>query len=202
MVTPIEAILSTILGDGRMRTFIAVGISSEVRERIAQIQVELRRGEPDVKWVEPENLHITLKFLGEVSEEKLPGIIEKTRLAASGISRFRVHLWGLGCFPHPKSPRVVWVGVSEGKEELKNLSERIEENVSYLGFAKEKRAFSSHLTIGRVRTPRGRGKLARKIEDGQKRDVGEFPVDKVLVMESQLSSRGPTYKIIEGINLE
>ncbi|MFB0526159.1 MAG: RNA 2',3'-cyclic phosphodiesterase, partial [bacterium] len=88
-----------------MRTFIAVGISSEVREKIAQIQAELRKGEPDVKWVEPKNVHITLKFLGEVSEEKLSGVIEKTRLAASGISHFRVHLSGLGSFPHLKSPR-------------------------------------------------------------------------------------------------
>ncbi|MFQ6084602.1 MAG: RNA 2',3'-cyclic phosphodiesterase, partial [Candidatus Aminicenantia bacterium] len=75
-----------------MRTFIAVEISSEVREKIAQIQVEFKRGDPDVKWVEPKNLHITLKFLGEVGEDKLSGVIEKTRLAVSGISNFKVHL--------------------------------------------------------------------------------------------------------------
>jgi 2'-5' RNA ligase len=185
-----------------MRTFIAVGISSEAREKIAQIQVELRKGDTDVKWVEPKNLHITLKFLGEVSEDKLSGVIEKTKLAASGISNFRVHLSGLGTFPNLRSPRVVWVGVSEGKTELKNLSERIEENLSYLGFAKEKREFSAHLTIGRVRSPRGKGKLAKKIEDLERCDVGEFSVDKVLVMESQLSSKGPTYRIIEEVNLK
>jgi len=185
-----------------MRTFIAVGISSEVREKIAQIQVELREGDPDVKWVEPKNLHVTLKFLGEVGEEKLSGVIEKTKLAASGVSHFRVHLSDLGSFPNFRSPRVVWVGINEGKAELKDLSERIEENLSHLGFAKEKREFSSHLTIGRVRSPRGRGKLVKRIEDGQRCDVGEFFVDKVLVMESQLSSRGPTYRIIEEINLK
>ncbi|MCJ7645372.1 RNA 2',3'-cyclic phosphodiesterase, partial [bacterium] len=119
-----------------MRTFIAVAISSEVREKIAKIQAEFRRGGPDVKWVEPENLHFTLKFLGEVDEDKLLGVIEKTRLGVAGVSSFRVHLSGLGSFPNLKSPRVVWVGVSEGKQELKNLSERIEENLSYLGFAK------------------------------------------------------------------
>lgn len=184
-----------------MRTFIAVGISSEVRERIAQIQVEFKRGDPDVKWVEPKNLHITLKFLGEVSEDKLSGVIEKTRLAVSGISNFKAHLSGLGSFPNPRSPRVVWVGVIEGKEEMKNLSERIEENLSYLGFAKEKREFSAHLTIGRVRSPRGKGKLVKKIEELEKCDLGEFSVDKVLVMESQLSSKGPTYRVVEEVNL-
>jgi len=185
-----------------MRTFIAVGISSEAREKIAQIQAEFRKGDPDVKWVEPKNLHITLKFLGEVGEEKLSGVIEKTSFAVSGISNFRVHLWGLGSFPNLRSPRVVWVGVNEGKTELKNLSERIEENLSYLGFAKEKREFSSHLTIGRVRSPRGRGKLTKKIEDRERYDVGEFSVDRVLVMESQLSSKGPTYRIIKEVNLK
>jgi len=185
-----------------MRTFIAVGISSEAREKIAQIQVELRKGDTDVKWVEPKNLHITLKFLGEVSEEKLSGVIEKTKLAASGISNFRVHLFGLGSFPNLRSPRVVWIGVSEGKTELKNLSERIEENLSYLGFAKEKREFSAHLTIGRVRSPRGKGKLVKKIEELERCDLDEFSMDKVLVMESQLSSKGPTYRIIEEVNLK
>ncbi len=185
-----------------MRTFIAVGISSEVREKIAQIQAEFRKGDPDVKWVEPENLHITLRFLGEVSEDKLSGVIEKIRLATAGISNFRAHIFGLGGFPNLKSPRVVWVGVGEGKEELKNLSERIEENLSYLGFAKEKRGFSAHLTIGRVRSPRKREKLVKKIEELERHDVGEFSVDRVLVMESQLSSKGPTYRIIEEVNLK
>ncbi|NIM03245.1 RNA 2',3'-cyclic phosphodiesterase [bacterium] len=185
-----------------MRTFIAIGISSEVREKIAQIQVEFKKGDPDVKWVEPKNLHITLKFLGEVSEDKLSGVIEKSKLAVSGISSFRVHLWGLGSFPNLRSPRVVWIGVTEGKAELKNLSERIEENLSHLGFAREKREFSAHLTIGRVRSPRSRGKLVKKIEDWERYDLGEFPVDRILVMESQLSSKGPTYRIIEEVNLK
>jgi len=185
-----------------MRTFIAVGISSEVRERIAQIQAEFKKGDADVKWVEPENLHLTLKFLGEVSEEKISGVIEKTRMAAYGISNFRVHLSGFGSFPNLKFPRVVWIGIKEGSEELKNLSERIEENLSQLGFAKEKREFSAHLTIGRVRSPREKGKLVKKIEELERSDVGEFSVDRVLVMESQLSSRGPTYRIIEEVNLK
>ncbi len=184
-----------------MRAFIAVGISSEVREKIAQIEAEFRKGDMDVKWVEPGNVHITLKFLGEVSEQNLSGVIEKTRLAVAGISNFRVHLSGLGSFPNLKSPRVVWIGVSEGKQELKNLSERVEENLSYLGFAKEKREFSAHLTIGRVRSPKGTRELVKKIEELENSDVGEFSVDKVLVMESQLSSKGPTYRIIEEMDL-
>jgi len=185
-----------------MRTFIAVGISSGVRERIARIQAEFRKGNPDVKWVEPENLHLTLKFLGEVSEEKISGVIEKTRMAAYGISNFMVHLSGFGSFPNLKFPRVVWIGIKEGSEELKNLSTRIEENLSQLGFAKEKREFSAHLTIGRVRSPREKGKLVKKIEELERSEVGEFSVDRVLVMESQLSSQGPTYRIIEEVNLK
>ncbi len=185
-----------------MRTFIAVGISSDAREKIAQIQAEFRKGDADVKWVEPENLHVTLKFLGEVSEDKLSGIIEKTRLALSEISNFRVHLSRIGSFPNLKSPRVVWVGTSEGKEGLKKLNEKIEEYLSHLGFPREKREFSAHLTIGRVRSPREKGKLVNKIEELGSTDVGEFSVDKVLLMESQLSSKGPTYRIIEEIHLK
>jgi len=184
-----------------MRTFIAVGISSEARERIAQIQAEFRSVGPDVKWVEPENLHITLKFLGEVEKERLLEVIEKTKLGVGEISNFKVHLSGLGTFPSVKSPRIVWVGVSQGKDELRRLSEGIEENLSHLGFPKEKRGFSAHLTIGRVRSPKGKEKLVKKIEELEATDVGEFPVDKVLVMESQLSSKGPTYRIIEVVNL-
>jgi len=185
-----------------MRTFIAVTISSEVREKIRQIQAEFKKGDPDVKWVEPENLHLTLKFLGEVGEEKLSAVIEKTKLGLSGIFNFKVHLSGLGSFPNLRSPRVVWVSVSQGKDELKKLSERIEENLSHLGFPKEKREFSAHLTIGRVRSPRKREKLVRKIEELENSDVGEFSVDKVLVMESQLSPKGPTYRIIEEVDLK
>jgi 2'-5' RNA ligase len=185
-----------------MRTFIAVGISTEARGKITEIQGELKKGNPDVKWVEPENLHLTLKFLGEVSKDKLPGVIEKTRLVVSGISNFRVHLSGLGSFPNLKFPRVVWVGVSEGVGELKKLSQSIEENLSHLGFPKEKREFSAHLTIGRVRSPKGKEKLVKRIEELETSDAGEFSVDKVLLMESQLSSRGATYRIIEEISLK
>lgn len=185
-----------------MRTFIAVAISGEVREKVGQIEAELSKGDADVKWVEPKNLHVTLKFLGEVSEDRLPGVIENTRLAVSGNSSFTVHLLGLGSFPSLKSPRVVWVGLSKGKDELKELSEKIEENLSHLGFPREKREFSAHLTIGRARSPRGKGKLVNKIEELANSDVGEFPVGKVLVMESQLSSKGPTYRIIEEVDLK
>lgn len=185
-----------------MRTFIAVGISREARQKIAQIQDDFKREDPDVKWVEPENLHLTLKFLGEVDEAKIAGVIEKTRLGVSENSRFKVHLLEIGTFPNLKFPRVVWIGVSEGKEELKDLSKRIEENLFHLGFPKENREFSAHLTIGRVRSPKKKEKLVKKIEELGKSDIGEFAVDKVLVMESQLSPKGPTYRVIEEVNLK
>src|SRR3989338_5342197 len=136
-----------------MRTFIAIELSEEIRNTLAQIQSHLKYASADVKWVEKDNIHLTLKFLGEVDEERCEKIKSILDEIASQTKQFEISLKDLGAFPKIDYPRVVWVGLDKGITESKELAERIDAALSEIGFQKETRPFAAHLTIGRVRSP-------------------------------------------------
>lgn len=184
-----------------MRTFISVRLSKSVRERIAGVQEELKDDRVNVKWISPENVHITLKFLGEVSMKALPEVCESVRTSTSGVERFSIGVDSLGFFPGNKSPRVIWAGISEGKEELKELGRSIEDNLSELGFKKENREFAAHITIGRVRSQRNIRQILDKLDIMKNVSCGTSQAEAVCIMRSELTSRGPIYSILERVNL-
>lgn len=178
-----------------MRTFIAIEISEEIRNTLAQIQSHLKYSGADVKWVEKDNIHLTLKFLGEISEEKK----ELVKSVLDGIARetkpFEITIKEIGAFPKIEFPRVVWVGLDKGSSESKTLAEKIDEALSKIGFEKETRPFASHLTIGRVRSPKNKEALKEKIQSSGSQLItpNSQLISSVILFQSTLTPKGSIY---------
>jgi 2'-5' RNA ligase len=176
-------------------------LTEDLRSAAAALQEPLRRTAANVKWVEPQNLHVTLKFLGETQEALLEGIVRAMQAAAAGVEPFRLRLRGVGAFPNPRRPRVVWLGVVDGVEPLTGLAQRLEDGLAPLGVEPEGRPFRAHVTLGRVRNAAPGGRLAAEIEAMSATDVGEMMCTEIVLMRSQLSRSGPTYTPVETARL-
>jgi 2'-5' RNA ligase len=175
----------------KVRTFIAVEIAEEVRKRIAEFQEKLRQEPGRVSWSKPENIHLTLKFLGDVEETEIPKIVEAVERAVEGIAPFEVAVESSGGFPSLRRPRVLWIGCNDEDGRLKELAERVEQELAGLGYPRERRRFSPHLTIGRPKSPFIE-KISQRME--QTEFVGgTMPVREVVVMKSQLHPKGAIY---------
>ncbi len=185
-----------------MRIFIAIDIPEALKKEIGKVQLELRNTGADVRWVRPECLHLTLKFLGEIKPEELASISQRLRDSIRDINPFRFSINSLGAFPRPNTPRVVWVGVTPEQESLNELNKRIEDTLVPLGFSKEDRPFTPHLTIGRLRSGSYREKLSKKIDELKDISIGKVEVKKILIMESHLSPHGARYECKEEIELQ
>ena len=177
----------------KLRLFIAIEIPAEVRRRLAEIEKELMASGADVKWVPEGNFHATLKFLGYVDEDRVEQVSRAVESAVKDSSAFEAALSGVGAFPNPRRPSVVWVGITSGVEEMKALAAKVEDALEPLGFAREERPFSAHITLGRTRSPRNADKLREIIERLREENVGPFEVEGVAVMKSDLRPTGPTY---------
>ena len=174
-----------------MRTFLAVEIPRQIRKKINNfIEEEKSKGLP-IKWVKFENLHITLKFLGEIDENKKEEITPAIKELCKKYVRFNMNLQGLGCFPDPGNPRVLWIGVAQGNGMLCDIARELEEKISHLGFKKEKR-FHAHLTIGRI-------KKFCKVDDILAKNIktDAFSVDSITLFKSALKPEGPVYQELE-----
>ena len=185
-----------------MRTFIAVELTEDVRRALRDVQARLRAGGADVKWVEEENLHLTVKFLGEVQDERLPDVIAATRLAVASLTTFSVSIGGVGTFPSLTRPRVVWVGLQSGSEPFKTLMERVETAMDGIGFPREGRAPHPHVTIGRARDPRRLKRLPELLKAESPETLGAITVEKLTIMASVLSPKGPRYTPIEYVEMK
>ena len=183
-----------------VRTFIAVRVSDSVRQSLADLIGELRNSGADVKWVAPENLHLTMKFLGNVLETRVDEMAEAVSRACEGISPFEMSLEGVGAFPSIRRPKVVWVGVIKGKDVLINLNKNIEAELEPIGFERERRRFSPHLTIGRLRREGRPGDLADRLS--MEFNGGECVVESVYLMKSTLTPKGPIYEELKHATLK
>jgi len=178
----------------RVRLFVAVRMPGEIRRRVAEIERQLMASGADVKWVSEENLHITMKFLGYVEEDRLDAVCRAVESAVAGMSVFDVALSGVEAFPNPRRPSVIWVGVASGGEELAALAERIESALERIGFARDDRPFSPHVTVGRVKSPAlGMEKLREAMDRFKESPAGSFGAEGVTVMRSDLRPTGPIY---------
>jgi 2'-5' RNA ligase len=181
----------------RLRTFVAVELSEETRATLGDEIARLDACGADVKWVDHENLHLTLKFLGQVDRLDLPGILKALAIGAGARKRFTIEESGLGFFPRPTKPRVVAAGIDEvGAGSLALLAAAIEDALVDVGFGKENRAFKSHVTLGRVKSPTGIAALSDYILTHDGRPFGEDWVDSVALIMSELSREGPIYTVI------
>jgi 2'-5' RNA ligase len=180
---------------GRLvRGFVAVLLPDGVRARLAATATELRARAPGLAWVRADNLHLTLRFLGEVEPAALERVREAVTVAATGIAPFTVALGGLGGFPSGRAPRVVWAGVITGGERLVALHAALEAALVARGIPEEGRAFHPHVTLARARGPRGVGGLGSALGAGPV--FGEVRVATLHLMRSELDPRGARYSIL------
>jgi len=178
-----------------MRSFIAINLDDSLRNEIDRATAGLKSGNCDVKWVPPANLHITLKFLGEIPEDTVTELKETLLSIASHHESFAFNLKGVGIFPDKKRPRVIWIDLLES-EKLIKLQKEVENSLLTIGFNKEDRPFSPHLTIGRIRSSAGKESLLRAVETLKDKDFGNIGVNKVSLMKSDLKPGGAQYTTI------
>lgn len=187
--------------DRPIRCFIAVTFSLEVVEAVTRVIDHLRVA-GDVRWVSPEQIHVTLKFLGSALPADLERAGEEAQKIANACSPFMVELEGLGVFPTLTRPRVVWLGVGAGAEQLCALARGVETACAAAGFAREKRGFHPHLTLGRVRSPRDAAALTARLRDETPERIGTADVTEFLLMESDLRPQGAVYTVRERFALK
>ena len=188
-----------------MRTFIAIELPKQIKEQLAELEEQLKETSADVKWVQPENIHLTLKFLGEIDEEKTQKITGIMTAVAKDNPAFTINISSLGAFPKIEYPRVIWVGVDKGDKETKEIAHNLEEKIEKLGIPKEERAFSSHITLGRVRSPTNRGGLVQKLREltaAVTEKSMEFPVAGITLFKSTLQPAGPIYEALKTASLK
>ena len=178
-----------------IRAFIAIEISPEAKKTLAELMRELIKSDADVKWVKPENIHLTLKFLGNITEEQQIKIQEILDKNLKDFNSFKIKLDGIGAFPKIEYPRVIWAGTS-GEEIMKQIAKLIDEKVNKLGFPLEERSFKAHLTLGRVRSGKNKEKLAAAIKKLGNLNGPEFLVNNISLFQSTLTPTGSIYKLL------
>lgn len=186
-----------VKGELVMRLFLAINLSDPVKKEIIQIKRMLENGIRGVKWVEDNNLHLTMKFLGEVEEDKLEEIKAAIARAVKDVESFKLGARTTGFFPERGTPRVVWIGINGEEEKAISLGQALDRELIVLGFEPEKRR-KIHLTIGRIRSAEGGDQVIRSLEQIKDWPGTElFTVSELVLYQSTLTNRGPIYKVIE-----
>lgn len=186
-----------------MRLFIAIDIDDDVRKAVAELQQELKsrlKNRSGLKWVEPRVMHLTLKFLGEVEEDKVDEINAAIEMVCSGKKAFDLSFSTVGTFGRPA--KVLWLGSEKQSDELVKLVEDVEQILAELGFEKENRSFSAHLTLARVKDS-GVDRNLRQVLKGYTRvSIPRITADAVCLYKSQLTQGGPVYTLLKKIELK
>jgi 2'-5' RNA ligase len=186
---------------GTIRAFIAVEIDRPNKEKLLNIISSLKKSNADVKWINENQMHLTLKFLGNVEENKILQISNALKPIADNFSPFSITFSKIGAFPNIHQPRVVWVGIQKGADELKNLSTKIEGDLEILGFPKEKRSYTAHLTLGRTRSLKNITNLTDLIKNAGFSSQNEIKINELILFKSTLTSAGAIYTPISKFNL-
>jgi 2'-5' RNA ligase len=190
----------------QVRCFVAVELPDEVKTGLDQLQAQLKSGsQTSVKWVDPYSIHLTLKFLGNVAVDRIDPITAAMEEATQGVSPLHLEVKDLGVFPNLRRVQVVWVGVSGEVDKLARLQQRLESNLAGLGFTPERRRFTPHLTLARLRdraSPDEREGLGKLIASTKFEAAYTFPVDAISLMRSQLTREGAIYSKISSSELK
>ena len=184
-----------------MRSFIAVSLPDTVKSDLDEIANRLRPEGPAARWVPAVNVHITLKFLDEIDPDQVEPLTQAITEAARGTQPFEIKLGGFGVFPNPRRARVFWVGIESGVEILIGLARAIDHQTNKLGFPREKRAFSAHLTLARLRQPGPVDQLLAAAAEIPYCSV-TIPVSRINLMRSVLAPGGAQYSILSSVALE
>lgn len=183
-----------------LRLFIAIDIPEHIKREIGELIDILKKYDTDVKWIIPENIHITLKFLGATSETLVTQIRESLLPIVSSYEPFYINIQSTGVFPNEKYPRVLWIGIVDS-DLLKELRDSIENTLSLLGFRRDDKEFHPHLTLGRVRAQKGMISLMKELTLFRDKRFGDFLIDQVKLMKSELKSKGAEYTCLYTIPL-
>lgn len=182
---------------GRTRTFIAVEIDDAVRDRAVALQTTLAKTGAEVKWVEPESMHVTLLFLGEVDDRELHSVCRAVTNVAAQVPPFTLAFGGVGAFPTPRRPKVVWAGITDGADQLRVLYGKLEERMLDLGcYRTEERGYTPHLTLGRVKGATDGELLAPELTKHLSWSGGRVAASQVTVFSSRLERDGPEYTVL------
>lgn len=181
----------------KVRTFVAVESSPQVRQAALRLVQTLGASPAAVKWVEPHHMHLTLKFLGDVDQRDVPGVCQAVQGAAAAIAPFELEIRGAGAFPNLGRPGTVWIGAGEGSPQIDALAKAVERALKKLGYPPEGRKFHAHLTLGRVRRGGpGLRELGDLIAAHAGFEAGRMRVEQVTVFSSQLTPEGPIYQAL------
>jgi len=182
-----------------MRAFIAIDVSDEVRDNLLRAQERIGNKAAKIKFVERENFHVTLKFLGEIDEATAEEVKRALAEIAKKHKKHRARVKDIGVFPNPNYVRVIWAGI-ENDEGIKAIASDVEREMRRLGFKKEK-DFVAHITIGRVKFVRDKLELAMALKDLANEDFGEFDVEAIELKKSTLTPKGPIYETVARFEL-
>jgi len=180
-----------------MRIFIAIELPYDIKEKVEQVEILLKKCDVHAKWVNPKNLHFTLKFLGEATQEQIKEIEKIIEDVANRFRPFTVNLKEFGFFPNEKRPRVFFVS-TDNEEILRKISQRLEEKLEKIGFKKEDR-FKSHITVARLRSNKNLHLLKKEIKNISLTEA--IPIKEITLFKSTLTESGPIYETICKMNL-
>ena len=186
----------------RVRTFIAIDLGKTIRDRLVALQESLAKTVAGVKWVESDNLHVTLLFLGEVDDRELPALCQAVEDVTQTQPPFSLGIEKTGCFPNARRPRILWVGVGDGTQEVCALHDALEPPLMDLGcYRREERKFTPHVTLGRIRGESMPAGLPAALTQQLTWKAGAVNVRELHVMGSELTSNGPRYTVLSRAKL-
>lgn len=188
-----------------MRAFIAIDLPPQIKDTISKIQDKLKTVLPKVSWVKPVNLHLSLKFLGEISPKQLNTINQIVAEAGSKANNFKIRIETLSALPDIARARIIWAGTDKIEAQLQQIVEELEAKLSQLGIPKEKRSFCAHITIGRIRTriaPSVLEDALGKLKNELLREKLEFTAQRITLFQSTLSPQGPDYAVLKEANFK
>ncbi|MCG8639229.1 MAG: RNA 2',3'-cyclic phosphodiesterase [Desulfobacterales bacterium] len=182
-----------------IRAFLAVDLSDLLKDEIAQIQLKLKKGIKNVKWVRKSNFHLTVKFLGNIDSAKLPDLKDGLSRIIRGRDSFSLNFNRLGGFPNTFRPKIIWLGVDQGKSELTNLQKIVETELLSQGFPKERSGYSPHLTLGRAKRDTDLILFGQILKQTSITLTQNTFVKSIKIFKSDLQSAGPIYSCLEEI---
>ncbi|MDP8229986.1 MAG: RNA 2',3'-cyclic phosphodiesterase [Candidatus Gorgyraea atricola] len=181
-----------------IRAFVAVEIDQPNKQKLSQVISTLKQANADVKWVNKIQMHLTLKFLGNIEENRIKEISDTLKSIADNFSAFNIHLSKIGAFPNMHKPRVIWLGIDKGAQDLKNLASQLEK----LGPKEEKREYKAHLTLGRVKSLKNISQLTKLINETPFQSQGNIPITKLILFQSTLTPKGAIYSPLTTLALK
>lgn len=185
-----------------VRAFIAITPPTTLQQTVAEVREVFQHCHLPWRWVTPEHIHLTLKFLGNVPAERVPTLIQVMEHAAQGHPAFPLRATSLGCFPHPSRPRVLWVGLDDPSQALGHINARLTAACIPRGFAAEARPFHPHLTLARIQNGGRANQLLPMLQAYQNQCFGEFLVTQIHLYQSQLQRGGALHSIVHSVMLQ